>query len=201
MSVPVLTPRSAREQRAFRALLDAMARPGTVAEVLPHPQGGRLPHAVTVLEAMLDHEVSFAVAPEHASVIETLLRLTGSHHAALEDAGYMLCEGEGISRALRAARTGTPEYPDRSATVIAMVESVSESAPTSRSAGEGAVLSLAGPGINGRRTVYVSGFTAELRKLFSEANADLPMGIDLVLLAPDGHFTCLSRYTRLIEED
>ncbi|MGH2588592.1 MAG: phosphonate C-P lyase system protein PhnH [Dehalococcoidia bacterium] len=195
MSVPVLSARSAREQRVFRALLNAMARPGTVGVVGPHPSGGRPAAAVAMLEAVLDHEVTFAVAPEQSGVIDTLLRLTGSFRAAPEEADYLLCEGDGIAAALRDAREGTPEFPDRSGTVFALVEHVAEEP------GRGEPLTLAGPGIEETRTVWVDGLSKECGELFIARNGDLPMGIDLVLVAPDGRFTCLTRYARLKGEE
>lgn len=192
MTVPVLTPRSAREQLSFRALLDSMARPGSVRHAPVHPQGGRLGAAVSLLECVLDHEVTFVVLPPRADVTETLLRLTGSRVAAPEEADYVLCEGDGIVTALRVAKTGTLEFPDRSGTVIAVVTSVS-AAPDN-----GASLALAGPGIKDAITVWVAGLPAGALDAFAEANADPPLGADLVLVAPDGTFTCLSRYTKLV---
>ena len=195
MSVPVLTPHSAREQRTFRALLDGMARPGSLGRAEPHPRGGRLAAAVTILEAVLDHEVTFAVVPEQADVTETILRLTGSYAVAPEEADYLLCTGDGIAMGLRAAKEGTPEYPDRSATIIALVRNADDLPSL------GTPLTLAGPGIDGTHTVRVEGFPQECREQFAERNAELPMGIDLVLLAPDGAFTCLPRSTRLVGEE
>jgi alpha-D-ribose 1-methylphosphonate 5-triphosphate synthase subunit PhnH len=191
MTVPTLPVHLAREQRVFRAWLGAMARPGTVAMADLHPQGGRLGAAVALLEAVLDHEVTFAVVPEQAGVIETLLRLTGARVDCPEEASYLLCEGEGIAEALKAAKEGTPEYPDRSGTVIAAVQSVSADS------GAGQPLTLRGPGIEHTQTVWVAGFTEACRRIFGDRNQDLPMGIDLVLVAPDGRFTCLPRYTRV----
>jgi alpha-D-ribose 1-methylphosphonate 5-triphosphate synthase subunit PhnH len=49
-------------------------------------------------------------------------------------------------------------------------------------------------------TVHVAGPPEGWAGLFGEVNADPPMGIDLVLVAPDGAFTCLPRYTRFISE-
>jgi alpha-D-ribose 1-methylphosphonate 5-triphosphate synthase subunit PhnH len=194
MTVPVLTPRSAREQQSFRALLDGMARPGSVHHAPVHPQGERLGAAMSLLESVLDHEVTFAVLPPRADVTETLLRLTGSRVAAPEAADYLLGEGEGITAALRAAKSGTPEFPDRSGTVFAAVASVVAVG------GAGDPMTLTGPGIDGSITVCVAGLPVGALDAFDEANADPPMGVDLVLVAPDGAFACLCRYSRLVRE-
>lgn len=195
MSTPVLTPRAGREQRTFRALLEAMARPGTVARAVHHPQAGHLAPAVSLLESVLDHEMTFAVVPEQADLIDTLLRLTGSYVAAPIVADYLLCEGGGILRALHDAKEGASEFPDKSATLVAVAASVSAEP------GRGLPLRLAGPGIKDTRTVWVDGFSQECREMFVERNGDLPTGIDLVLVDLDGAFTCLTRYTRLLMED
>jgi alpha-D-ribose 1-methylphosphonate 5-triphosphate synthase subunit PhnH len=64
---------------------------------------------------------------------------------------------------------------------------------------EGARLTLAGPGIKETATVWVAGLPDGALPAFAEANADPPLGVDLVLVAADGAFTCLSRYTRLAD--
>ena len=61
-----LTPRAAREQRTFRALLNAMARPGSIAEYCRTSRGERFAALLAIAEALLDHEVTFAVCPERA---------------------------------------------------------------------------------------------------------------------------------------
>ncbi len=193
MNTPVLTPRAAREKSTFRRLLDALARPGTLHAVTPHDQGGPFAAAVTILEALLDHEVSFATSPAAADLEETLLRLTGSRVAALGEADYVLAWGTGVATAIESATIGVPEYPDRGATVIAVVESVSGPA------GPGEHLTLRGPGIQGSATIAVRGFGPELVQAFARRNAMLPCGLDLVLVTPGGVTAGIGRYTRITE--
>jgi phosphonate C-P lyase system protein PhnH len=218
MSAPALSVRGAREQAAFRALLEAMARPGTVGRAEPHPEGGPFGAALGLLEALLDHEVSFAVVPDADAAREPLLRYTGSRAFPPERADYLLCHGaEGIAAGLRAAKEGELEYPDRSGTVVALVSAVS--ARPGRALGESGgrphpprawtalpllpegegerPLTLAGPGVRTTVDVWVDGFTAEHRRLFAQRNAAVPNGVDVVLVAPDGRFTCLPRYARI----
>jgi alpha-D-ribose 1-methylphosphonate 5-triphosphate synthase subunit PhnH len=193
MSVPTLTSRALTEQQTFRALLDAMARPGSIGRVPLHDHGGAFAAAIKMLETLLDHEVTFAVAPERADLVDIILRQTGSHSVALESAGYVLCDGPSLAAALTRANPGDLEYPDRSATIISLVDSVSELA------GAGTCLRLSGPGIKETRDVWFDGFTAEALTALQNANAFPPLGIDLVFVAPDGGFFCLSRYTKLRE--
>lgn len=191
MTPPTLSERAAREQGAFRRLLEAMARPGTVAEVAPHADGGRFAAPLALLEALLDHEVSFAVVPDADDARQPLLRYTGSRAFPPERADFLLCHSEGISEGLRSARDGELEYPDRSATVVALVDAVDAGG------NRGERLTLAGPGVNGTIDVWIAGFGGAEQALFAQRNAGLPQGVDLVLVAPDGRFTCLPRYTRI----
>jgi alpha-D-ribose 1-methylphosphonate 5-triphosphate synthase subunit PhnH len=191
VAIPTLGARAEREQLAFRALLDAMARPGTVARVAPHAEGGEMAAAVALLEAVLDHEVAFALLPDDPPTRDALLRYTGSRVAAPERADFLLCRGPGLDEGLRVARDGELEYPDRGATIVALVDAVA-AGPVA-----GEPLRLAGPGINGSIEVWVAGLTAAQRSAFADRNGGLPLGVDLVLVAPDGRFTCLPRYTRI----
>lgn len=192
MSTPVMTPRAAREQNSFRELLAGMSRPGTIHHVDAEHMADR-PAAITLLESLLDHEVSFAVTPPNPESEELLLRLTGAHHADLRVADYILAGPDGISAALEQANEGKPEYPDWGATIIAMVDSVSAEP------GAGDRIVLSGPGILDRQSTWVEGFQPEARAAFLAKNSDLPLGVDLVLVAPDGAFTCLPRYTEVQE--
>jgi alpha-D-ribose 1-methylphosphonate 5-triphosphate synthase subunit PhnH len=193
LAPPALSRRAAREQSAFRALLEAMARPGTVGRIAPHPEGGSFAAPIAVLEALLDHEVGFALVPDHDAARETLLRYTGSRVQTPERADYLLCHGaEGIAAGLRAAMDGQLEYPDRSGTVVALVASVSGRE------GAGEMVRLAGPGVRTTAEVWVDGVTREHRSLFVERNRSVPNGVDLVLVASDGCLTCLPRYTRIV---
>ncbi|HEY3080146.1 MAG TPA: phosphonate C-P lyase system protein PhnH [Chloroflexota bacterium] len=191
MTVPTLSSRVAREQASFRAVLDGMARPGTIGRLARYGPGGAFAPAVQLLEALLGHGVSFAVLPDAPEPREALLRRTGSRVYPPQEADFLLCHGPGIAEGLRAARDGRLEYADRGATLIALVPSVASVA------GGGTRLTLAGSGVPGGRDVWVDGFTAEHRALFAQRNRAVPLGVDLVLVALDGAFTCLPRATRI----
>lgn len=189
MTLPTLTPRAHREQAVFRTLLNTMARPGIIGR-LDAIEGDVL---LRIAESLVDHEVTFGVLPERADFVDTVLRQTGSRQASVETADYVFCEPESLAGVLLAVKDGTPEYPDRSATVICRVPRIAE---------EGAgLLVLSGPGIREQARVCVPDFTLEARNAFTERNALPPLGIDLVLASPDGRVVCLSRYTRMERED
>jgi alpha-D-ribose 1-methylphosphonate 5-triphosphate synthase subunit PhnH len=195
VETPALSARAAREQRVFRALLERMARPGTIGQVAPHEQGGAFAPAVALLEAVLDHEVSFAVLPDSAEAREPLLRYTGSRVFKPERADFLLCRAGGIVDALARAKHGELEYPDRSALVVALIAGVSAELDLPNQ------LDLSGPGINGAVALSVDGFGRDLQAAFARRNRGVPLGVDLVLVAPDGRFTCLTRYTRIAGQE
>jgi alpha-D-ribose 1-methylphosphonate 5-triphosphate synthase subunit PhnH len=58
---------------------------------------------------------------------------------------------------------------------------------------------LAGPGIEDERELSVDGIDAVAVAAIQETNSLPPLGVDLVLVTPDGRFACLTRYTRLRE--
>lgn len=190
MSTITLTPRAAREQLTFRVLLNAMARPGSIDVVPLHDSGGEYAAALSVMEALVDHEVTFALVPERPELVDAVLRQTGSRLVALEQAGYVLCEADTFSRVLDGAMEGSLEYPDHGATVVCRIASIRE----------GGVLALRGPGIEDVTRIAIDGFTDEAIRLLAECNSHPPLGLDLIFVAPDGRVVCLGRYTRITKE-
>jgi alpha-D-ribose 1-methylphosphonate 5-triphosphate synthase subunit PhnH len=184
-----LTPRAEREQHVFRQLLACMSRPGSLGRV--RVQGDPV---VALVEALVDHEVTFCVHPERTELSDAVLRQTGSRLASLDEADYVVSDSERLAETLRRAKDGTLEYPDRGATVVCLVQGLSTTETT------GAPLLLAGPGIKDEACVWVEGFDAAARAAFSERNAEVPLGVDLVMVVPDGAVCCLTRYTRIQEE-
>lgn len=155
----------------FRAALQAMARPGTIHEVrsagVPH---GLSPAAAALALTLLDHETTVWLAPSVAG--DAVRAWLGFHTGApltLDRTTAMFAIGT-WAEMLPATdfAIGTPDYPDRSATLIVEVAEL------------GAVHSLTGPGIQD-----VAHLTHP-DPSFARANAALfPRGIDLYLTAGD----------------
>ena len=220
MTIPTLTPRAAREQSTFRALLASMSHPAAVSRL---DFEGANP-LVVIAEALVDHEVTFAVAPERPDLTEAILRQTGSHVAPLDVAQYVFCETNSLELVLNDAADGTWEYPDAGATVICLVEAVHQEeldegragspSPERRSGFEGPperlskserglggeVLRASGPGIRDAVSIYIEGFSPGVRRAFTERNAARPLGLDLVLVTMAGDLVSFTRYTNLEEE-
>lgn len=155
--------------RAFRAILTAMARPGTIVDLAtasgPDPIS---PAAATVLLTLCDRTTPLHLAGDHDT---PALRDWIAFHCAApiaraEDAVFALGNWSALQPLDRFA-IGTPEYPDRSATLI--VDGYDFDGPLS---------TLIGPGIRD---------TSELRlpdaAAFAANHALYPLGWDAILTA------------------
>jgi len=167
-------------QAVFRAVMDAMARPGTVKSISgdldpPRPLSRA---AASVLLALLDHETPFwldAPLADAADVVGWILFHTGAPHVTQPDeAAFAILADPAQAPLLERFALGSVEYPDRSATLILQVESFS-----------GMPVRLTGPGIAETLSFAASplpgGFLAQM-----EANRALfPRGIDLIFVTED----------------
>ena len=182
-----------QEQRAFRALLDAMARPGTIQQ-LPEAcvTDGVWGSALVVMQCLLDHEVTFAVEADDRSVAEQILRRTGARTAALADASYVLADAAHAVAVIEGAREGELEEPEHSATVVIVVSSVTGG--TTRAA-------LTGPGIATVMALELDGIERSALSALLERNAVFPSGIDTVFVDLTGRVVCVPRSTRIEQED
>ena len=85
---------------------------------------------------------------------------------------------------------GTPDYPDRSTTIVIQVASLQS----------GRGLTLTGPGIPGRRSFRADPLPQDFSDQLAANRGHFPCGVDLLLVA-DGEGAALPRSTRLLNED
>lgn len=188
MTAPTLTPTAAAEQAVFRALLDCMSRPGTVAE-LQHtgPVEDEWAGVVAVMQTLLDHEVTFALLAEDDSAVrETILRRTGSRTAVPTDAEYLVADAGNLLAAIEQANEGDLDYPEQGATVVARCPAVGDGELT---------VHLSGPGIRDHSHLSLGGLTADVFKALMRKNSSFPLGIDMVLVGDNNRVSCLPRTT------
>ncbi|MGR3760369.1 phosphonate C-P lyase system protein PhnH [Roseobacteraceae bacterium NS-SX3] len=149
---------------AFRAAMNAMARPGQVQRITgAAPPGGISVAAGSLLLTLCDPDTGVYLAPDVASenLRGWLAFHTGAPLVPAEEADFALGGWEALMPLLR-YRSGTPEYPDRSATLIVEVAGCTP---------HNAV--LRGPGIKGTAQMALPD-TAVL-----QANAQrFPLGVD-----------------------
>ncbi|MFN3644822.1 MAG: phosphonate C-P lyase system protein PhnH [Gemmobacter sp.] len=155
--------------RAFRAILDAMARPGAV-----HALAGAVPPAPLSVAAgvalltLADRTTPVFLAPGHdgEGVRGWITFHTGAPFADRAGATFAVGTWDALLP-LSGFAVGTPEYPDRGATLI--VECPALTATGAR---------LAGPGIDGTAHLSLPDPAAH------RANRALfPLGLDMLLCA------------------
>jgi len=179
-------------QQHFRLLLDSMSRPGKITtfpemDILP-PDGLNQASALTGF-ALLNPDATYYIAGNNSDDIASYLLVnTASQQAEISVADYVFLPEEYGTEGLEEARTGTPIYPEDSATFIASAEQISEQLH------EGSLaITLKGPGVNGEAEVFVSGITPELLDFVKEQNSEYPLGIDLIITDRHNNILCIPR--------
>lgn len=181
-------------QATFRAVMDALARPGLPRPLTPGltPPTPLTPELAAVALTLTDADTpvwldaGLAAAP----AVATYLRFhTGA--PLTEDpaeAAFALISDPARCPPLSTFAPGTPAYPDTSTTLVFALKTITE----------GAQLSLTGPGIRGTTRVALAplpeGFVAQI----AENRAGFPLGVDMILTAP-GRVAGLPRSTVVTE--
>ncbi len=149
---------------AFRAAMNAMARPGTIHEITgATPPTPLSPAAGTLLLTLCDPETPIYLAPghDHDDIRAWITFHTGALFAAPQGALFALGQWDALGPLSRYPQ-GTPEYPDRSATLI--VDGHVFGAPNAR---------LTGPGIQTDAQMALPEIAP-----FQTNHAAFPLGLD-----------------------
>src|SRR5215467_2917750 len=183
-------------QATFRAILDAMAQPGSlqplgVALSPPPPLNkGAAAVALTLCDqdtpVWLDAELRASV-----SVCEWLAFHCGC--PLVDDpatAAFAFAARPAKVPAFETFNIGTADFPDRSTTIVLQVDTLWSE--------KGLVLS--GPGIRDRSTLSAAPLPGDMRDRLVRNRSLFPQGIDLVL-ATNGAVAALPRSLRVVEED
>ncbi|MDJ0685463.1 MAG: phosphonate C-P lyase system protein PhnH [Alphaproteobacteria bacterium] len=176
-------------QSVFRAVLEAFSRPGRVAfAALPSPPPGPLVSAsAAVALTLFDLSTPVFIAPGIATapVQEFLTFHTGCPLTEQADeAAFAIIDGADAGDLSRFA-IGTPEYPDRSATVVIQVQALSA---------DGSIR-LRGPGVEHAHKLGVDGLHADFWLARERLGLLFPLGVDVILCAGSS-LACLPRTTR-----
>ena len=181
-------------QAIFRLLMGAMAEPGTLADLgarvaAPAPL---VPAAAALLAALADGDTPVWMAEPHGAGEAAALWLrfqTGAPVTADPRAAHfaLLPETDDPAGWTRFPH-GTPDYPDRSATLLLPVRALRGGEP----------LVLAGPGIAAERRVAPLGLPAGFVPAMARNRAGFPLGFDLVLVCGTA-ILALPRSTRIRE--
>lgn len=164
----------ADSQAVFRAVLDAMSRPGTVHEVgapaePPAPLGRA---TAAVLLTLADTDTPFWLDPAAEAARDWTVFHCGAPLADPGDAAIAVALGP---VALDGFGAGTDEQPEAGATVVLQVAAL----------GRGQVLVLSGPGLPHPAALRVDGLPAGFAAAWARNAALFPRGVDVVLCAGD----------------
>jgi alpha-D-ribose 1-methylphosphonate 5-triphosphate synthase subunit PhnH len=164
-------------QAVFRAVMEAMARPGTIAELdvaitSPAPLGVA---AAALALTLLDFETLFWLDPMLAAApdVDGWLKFhTGAPRAANPaSAAFALVAKSATVPGFDAFDHGSIEYPDRSTTLILEVETLND----------GDAFHLSGPGIKESRSIAAAPLPADFADRMAVNRALFPRGVDIVL--------------------
>lgn len=165
-------------QRAFRAALDALARPGQVVDLGEAIAGLAIQPAMAhLLLALTDDDTGVWWQRNDPAAAQWLRFHTGATVAGQADhAAFAAITDPTAMPPLDAFAQGTAVAPEFSTTLLVEVPSL----------GEGAALQWYGPGIRDPRTVRIAGVPAAFWARWQANHAAFPQGVDLI-------FTCGSR--------
>ena len=183
-----------QSQTAFRAIMDALAQPGTPQNlVTPHSISHRLsPQLASIMLTLCDHDTPVWLDDTlrgDTAVLEFLSFHTGAPIVREPGrAGFAIASGADHLPAFDRFNLGTQEYPDRSTTIVLAVPSLSG----------GETLVLRGPGIKDHCHINPAGLPGDFVAQWAANRALFPRGIDLLLVAGD-QIMGLPRSTRIAE--
>lgn len=166
-------------QAAFRALMDAMARPGEIktlgcSDAPPPLMAG----TAAIVRSLADYETpvwldgTLAAEPAVAGWIR--FQTGAAIVADRQQAAFALVGNGGDLPDFAAFSAGSDDYPERSATLVVQVERFS-----------GEAFSLTGPGIQTERTLAAEPLPHDFAERWIANHALFPRGIDLLLVAGD----------------
>jgi alpha-D-ribose 1-methylphosphonate 5-triphosphate synthase subunit PhnH len=170
-------------QQAFRVFLDSMARPGQLRRLdtskLEPPAGLAGASALLGL-CLMDSEVGFHCAGFTPEVTEYLRVNTNSRVVSAGEAEFVFLRDSSHLDEVAVAKTGDPEYPELSATLVLQVLALSE-----QPLADSLRIATSGPGVDGVRSFSVGGLETAFLTLLRRTNEEFPLGLDLVLTCGD----------------
>ncbi|MBR0557580.1 phosphonate C-P lyase system protein PhnH [Ciceribacter sp. L1K23] len=176
-----------QSQTVFRALMDGMARPGTLqtvaTQVAPPPPVGVAAGAVAL--CLCDHDTTIWMSSALGKSVfgEWLGFHTGAPLTREKtEARFAFFELGAALPPFGLFSTGTQEYPDRSTTLIVEVAQLADGIP----------LTLRGPGIKDTHAIAPGPLPETFVRSWADNRAQFPRGVDVILTC-GAQFVCLPR--------
>lgn len=165
-------------QEVFRALMNCMARPGTIGTVLPPvmPPTPLGMAAGALLLTLCDHDTPVWLTP--ILTRSELPGWIGFHSGApltreKTEARFAFFEARALVPSFSHFALGSQDYPDRSTTIVIEMEALEG----------GRLLQLKGPGILDETVVAPKGLPELFLRQWTDNRALFPRGVDVVLTA------------------
>ena len=182
-------------QSTFRSVMDAMARPGTVQQVIASvgTPGPMMRGTAAIALTLFDHDTPIwldARMSESSEVAKWLKFHSGA--PVLDDPSVchfaLIGNGSALPDLSRFS-FGTNEYPDRSTTLLLQVDSLKH----------GSAFELSGPGIDGTALLRAMIEPVDLFERLAVNETLFPRGIDVVLVSGEA-IVAIPRTTRLVAQ-
>ena len=159
-------------QRCFRAVLEAMSRPGRVQRVpaLPEVPPGLAPAAAAVLLTLVDADTPLCLAAGEAAAAWVRFH-AGARLVPVAEAAFVLDP----AASLASLPAGSEEEPERGATLLLAVAGLAE----------GSGWRLTGPGIRDAHLLRVDGAPPGFLRDWTANRTRFPRGVDVILCAGD----------------
>jgi alpha-D-ribose 1-methylphosphonate 5-triphosphate synthase subunit PhnH len=164
-------------QRAFRAALQALSRPGTVVSLGEAVPGVAL-HAATahLLLTLTDEETPVWWQTADTQVMQWLRFHTGAPLSpTLQGAAFAVLASAEHMPPLDSFAMGTPEAPEFSSTLLIEVPSLAS----------GPAMQWSGPGIRDTVTAHIAGLPQNFWAQWQANHALFPQGVDIIFCCSD----------------
>lgn len=185
--------------RVYRALLEAISRPGTIADIGETAARCGLPSSeenvvLAIAYTLLDPEVKYYVRRDRHSALQAAIASgTFCKRSDPDEADYLFAlgqeEGEELVARFPVLKKGSLEQPERSAALFLQAEAIVTGDPSQ------ADWVLSGPGVAKPLGLSVKGAAPSFLEERNRANAEYPIGIDLFWFTSAGKLAALPRTT------
>lgn len=186
-----------RQQQNYRAVLEAVARPGHCEKIYFENDGAKndgvdqeQPAFIALLASLLDNMVNFS--DPHGLVSQDNLSLLQTQSALAEQADFILLDGNKFENFQ--PKLGTLPSPELSATLVVVTSKITST--LEQAASSDLKLRLSGPGVNGFSHCAISGLQKQWLEAREQWVSHFPLGVDL-LLVDDSSVMALPRTTKV----
>lgn len=183
-------------QSAFRCVMNALARPGSMQTLTGAVNAPPMlmPATAAIALTLFDHDTPIWIDERFSAEAEISAWLRFQTGApCIQDTSrvaFALIASGAVLPDFGHFALGTPEYPDRSTTLMIQVDTFSE----------GTELSLMGPGIKGTPSLRAGALPSNFSELMQANRALFPRGLDMLLVC-GAELIALPRSTHVVARE